>query len=212
MFEEMVDDAPDSNYLLFLMNAAKNEVEAGRDWNFNRNLDISKSTASGDTYLSTKPLPSDFLSVRKLYLQGDINPWTQIAFEFRDRFKDIYKRFYIDNVNNVFALCGSQSAVKVIYMFYGRSTPDITLTSSPVWPSVFHPYLVFKMAEMWASGSDADEVNYRMSKENLRQAAAILKGFIQWDARLKVSEYNAKNERMADLSSYPDVVGQEFLP
>lgn len=211
-FETLIDDQLDSDQSLFLLNAAKDEVEAGRDWNFNRGYDASKSVAANDNYLSMKALPTDFLSPRKIYANNEINPHILISFEDRERYKDVYKRWYIDYVNSQFAICGSQGIASTIKMFYSRSSPTVTLTTSPVWPAAFHPYLVFKMAEMWQSGSDGDEVNFRMSPANLRIANSIFKQFCAWDARLKVAEYNAKNTVGVELSSYPNVVGGDFTP
>lgn len=211
-FEAIVDDSIDEDQELFLMNAAKDEIEGSYDWNFNRALDSSVTIGSSDNYLTTHALQTDFLVPRKLYITGDINPWILIGYDQRDRYKDIYKRFYIDWLNRTFALCGaSNGAGKVINLFYGRMTPDLTLTTSPVWPSVFHKYLPFKMAEMWQSGSDGDEVNQRMSPQNRRLADNLLASFIAWDRRIKTIEYNAKNERNVDLGTYPDVVGNDFL-
>lgn len=208
MFNEMTDDAMDETQALIYMNMAKNIIESERDWNFNRAFDNSKSIAAGDNYLSTKALPSAFLVPRKVFIAGDLTPLILISFDERERYKDVYKRYYIDHLNGTFALCGSSgNAGSVINMYYGRKTDDITLSTSPVWPSMFHPYLAFKMAEMWASGADADDVNYRMSKENLRISREILRSFILWDAKIKTMEYNAKNEGNVDLGSYPNVVG-----
>lgn len=211
-FENIVDDDIDPTFGLFLMNAAKDEVEGGYDWNFNRGIDISKTISAGDTYLSTKALPTDFLAPRKLYVTGDINPWNLIPYEEIYRYKDIYKRWYIDHLNRVFALCGGSNPVgATIQLFYARFSPAITLTTSPVWPETFHAYLPFKMAEMYKSGIDGEEVNFRMSPSNLRIASDILRSFRLWDAKIKTIEYNSKNEIRADLSSHPDVVGQDFI-
>lgn len=210
-FEAIIDDGIDIDQELFLMNAAKETVETMRDWNFNRGLDQSNSTAVGDNYLSMKDLPDDFMVSRKLYLEGDINPWIIIPYEQRDRFKDIYKRYYIDYLNQQFALAGGSNGVKRISHFYARATPDIALNTSPVWPASFHKYLPFKMAEMFMSGQEADEINRSMSPANLRQANDLLKNFVAWDSKIKVEEYNAKNLINADLSTYPDVVGDQYL-
>lgn len=212
-YKNIIDDSPEGGDVqaLFLLNTAKDMIESGSDWNFNRALDSSKSRATSDTYLTMKTLPADFLSPRKLYVTGDLNPWNLISYEDRERYKDIYKRFYIDYVNSQYALCGGSGQAGTINFFYARQSPTITLLTSPVWPAAFHPLLPFKMAEIWASTSDADDLNYRMSKEQLRQANMILKAMIQWDARLKTAEYNAKNNVGADLASYPNVVGQDFI-
>lgn len=210
-FKDIIDDDIDDEYALFLLNTAKDDVEAGRDWNFNRGYDASQSVGADDNYLSMKDLPADFSHIRKFFLDADINPYVAVAFEDRERYKDVYKRYYIDYMNNQFAICGSQGLQNTVHIYYGRATPDVTLDTSPVWPDRFHKYLPFKMAEMYQSGGDGDEVNFRMSPANLRIATSLLKAFISWDARLKTAEYNAKNSMRSDLSSYPNVVGEEFL-
>lgn len=211
-FEDIVDDSFESDdQALFVINQIKDEVEAGLDWFFLRSIDQSQSVAAGDTYLTMKTLPSDFLVPRAIYLQNDISPLIQISQQERDRFKDIYKRYYIDYKNSQYALCGNNSGPRTIIMHYGASSPAITLTTSPTWPVGFHSYFPRKMAEVWGSGEDADDINLRMSRENLRQANNILKMMKAWDARLKVAEYNAKNERRTDLSSYPDIVGGDYI-
>ncbi len=212
-FNEITDDSIESTeQALMLANAAKDAIEMEHDLYINRSIDMSQNVAAGDTYLITKPLPSDFLSPRAVYLQNDISPLILIPLQSRDRFKDIYKRYYIDYKNRTFALCGNNSGPRGIIMHYAAQSPAITLTAGPVgWPTGIQPYIAFKMAEMWASGQDGDEVNFRMSKENLRQANDLLRSLKMWDARIKVEEYNAKNERRSDLSSYPDIVGENFI-
>ncbi len=210
-FTTMTDDTIDSIQGLFLMNAGKDLVEAGRDWYFNRAFDNSQTWSPGDTYLTTKPLPANFLAPREIYLDGDILPYVEVPFELRERYKDTYRRFYIDYLNRTFGICGSGPGVRKINMYYGAASDAITLTTAATWPTQFHPLLVFKMAEVWGSTSEADDINYRQSKEQLRQANDFLKMMIAWDGRLKTRDYNSKNNRNTDITGQPNVVGSEFL-
>lgn len=210
-FNDITDDAVNGDHALFLMNAAKDEVEAGRDWYFNRGFDNSQVWSPGNTYLSMKNLPADFLVERQIYLNGDILPYVKVPFEMRERFKDTYRRFYIDYKNNQFAICGSGPGQTTINFYYAAASPAITLSTMPIWPTVFHAYLPFKMAEIFESTSEADDVGFRMSREQLRQANMTLKGMIQWDARLKTRDYNDRNSQSYDLQGQPNVVGTEFL-
>lgn len=211
-FQDIVDDAVESDeQALFLLNVAKDAIETEHDWYFLRSIDTSTAVVAGDNYLSMKTLPTDFLFPIAFYLQNDISPLIIIGLQQRDRYKDIYKRYYIDYKNRQFALCGNNSGPRGIIIHYGAQSPAIALDTAPTWPTAFHPYLAFKMAEMWGSGEDADEINFKMSRENLRQGNELLKAMKLWDARLKLIEYNAKNERHADLSSYPDVVGDQYI-
>ncbi len=207
----IIDDSIDDDTFLFMVNNAKNNIEAGRDWYFNRSFDNSQIWSPGDTYLTTHPLPQDFLASRELFLLGDILPYIQITFEMRERFKDIYRRYYIDYKNQTFAICGSGPGARAIDHYYAAATPDITLATSPAWPTPFHPLLVWKVAEMWGSTMSADDIDLRQSQNQLRQYNELLKMFIAWDARLKTRDYNDKNSQNYDLKTQPNVVATEFL-
>ncbi len=39
----------------------------------------------------------------------------------------------------------------------------------------------------------------------------ILKNFVAWDAKIKTDEYNARNLVNPELSTYSDVVGDQYL-
>ena len=209
MFGEIVDDEMDDTQFYIFLNAAKNKIENSRDWNFNRAFDNSLTVLSTDTYLTAKALPTTFLSPRKLFFHGDRSPLVLIGFEEREIYKDTYKRWYIDWVNRTFSICGATGSVgKTIDIFFRRQTPDIAAGTSPVWPDAFHPLLGFEMADMWQSTSDndAENVALKASRESNRVANNLLKSMIAWDAQIKTLEYNEKNSRGVDLSSYPDVV------
>ncbi len=209
MFTEIVgDDMDDTQFYIFL-NAIKNKIENFRDWNFNRAFDNSNTVAGTDTYLTAKALPTTLLSPRKVYFHGDRQPLILIGFEERELYKDTYKRYYIDWLNRTFSICGATGAAgKTIDIFFRRQTPNITASTSPVWPDSFHALLGFEMADVWQSTSDndAENVALKASRESNRVANNILKSMIAWDAQIKTLEYNSKNERGVDLSSYPDVV------
>lgn len=212
MFNTITDDELDDDQFYIFLNVAKDTIEASRDWNFNRGFDSSNLVGASDNYLTTKALPSDFMAPRRVYLHNYLTPLVLIPFEQRERYKDVSKRYYIDWMNRVFAICGAASAAgQTINIYYARSSPTITATSSPVWPAAFHPLLGFKAAEMFMSGSDSDDLNARMSVQNLRLANDILKSMIAWDSKIKTEEYNAKNERNVDLSTYPNIVGDGFI-
>lgn len=209
MFSTIVDDDMDDVQAYIFMNAAKNEIESYRDWNFNRAVDSSNTVQAGTNYLSTITLPTGLLSPRAVFFRGDRNPLVLISFEERERYQDAYKRYYIDWLNRTFSICGASGAAgKTIDFFYARQTNDITDATSPVWPSAFHPLLGFKMAEMWMSSSDNDleNVSEKASRENLRLYTNLLKSMIAWDAKIKTLEYNARNVANVDPTSYPNVV------
>lgn len=199
----LVDDDPDESELIFLLNAAKNMLEGERDWMFLRAIDSSKTWATSDTYLTTKALPSDFVSPRKLYLSTNTRPMTAISLEDRERYKDIYGRYYIDYANNVFALCGVTSQSATIYLSYKKSSTDWTennlTTLSPSFPSVYHPILAFYAAGIHLGGIDADDIAARMAPVHGNQFNAMRKNMRLWDAKLA-------SHAMNNVASQPDVI------
>ncbi len=189
-----------------LANLAKLQIESSRPWNFLRGFDSSQTINSSDGYLTAKTLPSDFLTPQKLFLLQDLTPYILIPINQRDRYKDIYKRYYIDYVNRQFFLCGHVNTLRTINLYYTRKTPDLTdPTDTPEWPE-FHDLIPRKMAEMHLSGGDPDELNLRLAKENLRIYSDLLKNMIQYDGRIQQEEYNDKMNGSIDYTTYPNIV------
>ena len=207
-FETIIDDTLDQTQELIILNMAKSQIEGGRDWNFLRAYDGSITANASDTYLTAHTLPTGFLSPRKLYLNGELTPYMLIPFEERDRYKDIYKRWYIDWINQQFFLCGKVGQATAIHLFFQKYTDDVTLTTSPQWPTIFHPLIAFKMAEIFMSGMEADEVNRAMAPANRLIQKELLNQMILWDAKMKTMEYNDRNAGVVDIDSYPDIVGR----
>lgn len=205
-FSEITGESIDGTQALILLNMTKNEYEASRDWNFLRAFNSSLSASPSDTYLTMKSLPSDFLMPRELYINAENTPYSIIPFEARERYRDNYKKYYIDWKNSQFALCGKVSSTKTINLYYTASTDDIGLTTSPTWLAIFHPLIAFLMADKYMAGQDGDEINFRMSPENRRIGDGLRKTMTAWDSRIGVLEYNAKNATHSDLSSYPDII------
>lgn len=211
-FETIIDDSPDPTYEKILLNKVKNQIESMRDWNFLRGFDNSQTAQPSDNYLTPHPLPSTFSYARQLFLLNDLTPYVLIPFEQRDRYKDIYKRWYIDFANGLYYLCGKVGMNFVINLYFTMTTPDVKITTvdqsttSPTWPSRFVPLIAIKMAEEHMAAADVDDVNFRMSQQNLRLATDLLKQMIQWDSRQKTSEYNDKMNGSIDYDAYPNVV------
>lgn len=211
-FETLIDDSPDPTYEKILLNKVKNMIEGSRDWNFLRAFDNSKTATPADTYLTAKALPTDFGYARRIFLNGELTPYVLIGLEERDRYKDVYKRWYIDFANNNFFLCGKVSQNFAINMYYTKFTPDVkittvdALTTAPTWPTRYLPLIAIKMAEEHMAAADIDDVNFRLSQQNLRLANDMLKEMIHWDARQKTLEYNDKMNGSVDFDTYPNII------
>lgn len=211
-FETLLEDTDnlDPTYEITLYNMAKNQIEAMREWRFLLAFDNSQSASPSDNYLTAKTLPADFRTPRKLFLNPLITPHIMIPIEERDRYKDIYKRWYIDYTTGLFYLCGQTDQVRAINLYYTKATPDATLenldTVISVWNPTYHILIAYKMAEMHAAGADVDDVNFRQSQQNLRLATDLLNQMIYQDSRRITAEYNDKMNGNVDYQTYPNIV------
>jgi hypothetical protein len=204
MLEEITDDTIDETIGLQMLNVAKNTIETERQLEICKVVDSTQTANPGDTYLTSKTLPSDFLVERELYVEGDRTPYIRVPFEQRQRFQGISRRWYADIKNGLFYLTGSVSSARTINLFYIMATPDIELATSPVWPSAFHPLIVMKAAEM-KYPADAGERGRSWDDKWRQLGKDLWRGFINWDARLKLKAMEGAREGI-DYDTISDAV------
>jgi hypothetical protein len=184
MFGELTGESLDDDAGLRLMSMAKDKVEAERPWEMLKVLDNSNTSVVGRTYSTGYDLPIDFAYDRKIVINGlELTP---VPSDEQIAYKDSEGYYFIDIANDTFHLCGIVKTAHTIYLFYIKFTPAITLTTSPVWPTRFHPYLAFKMAEIYQAGQDADDISYRMSATQRKEADELHEAMIDWDDQLKI--------------------------
>lgn len=199
--QEIIDDAElligeslDETLALSLLNRAKDLIESDRDWTFLIVEDSSKTRTPSDTYLTAKDLPTDFLRDYKVYLgdtsNNDFHELENIPFYQRRRCNDIAQKYYIDWANSKIHVCGTVDKTYTIYLYYIKQTPDISLVTSPVWPTKFHKIISALMAELYQSGVDFDEITARQALAHNKQASILFDGMINWDANIKLREMN----------------------
>ena len=184
MFKELTGESLDDDAGLRLMTMAKDKVEADRPWQMLRVLNSENQSVVGRTYETGYDLPDNFSCDRKIVINElEIMP---VQFDEQIAYKDSEGYYFIDLANDTFHLCGTVVTAQTIYLFYIKSTPAITLTTSPVWPTRFHPYLAFKMAEIYQAGQDADDISYRMAPAQRKEARELHEAMIDWDDQLKL--------------------------
>ena len=199
--QSLVDDTLDSAFLLDLAKAADEKIRSERDWEILKKLDTSKSTAAGDTYTSTKALPTDFFAPSR-YIFINRLPHRPIPFVEREAYRDTPRVYYIDYANAVFGICGSQATASTITFPYIYKPSDLTTSTSPVFPSDFHKLWAYEMASLYEAGIDADDTYFRMSAEQKLQARMLWDRLISWDARLKL---HSMDHSAASIDSSLDV-------
>lgn len=191
-FENLIDDTLDSDFTYDLMANAKDQVEAERDWEMLKKKDSDTKTTTGYTYANAISLPTDFLLPRKIVI-GTLE-WKPIPFERQIEFKDYGQRYFIDHANNELHLCGTIAESKTIHNFYIYKTDDIAAATSPVWPAKFHKLIAFRMARLVGAGIDADDLSFRMSPEQERQARVLEDAMISWNSRIQLSSMGGATE------------------
>lgn len=179
LFENIIDDKLDADFTYELMTQAKDEIEEERDWVFLQKLDSSLSAGEGNTIETDYALPSDFRSMMKLRL-GDYE-WFPVPWEEQRKYRLSARRYFIDEENSMLRLCGAISGSPTIYMFYKKTTDDLDADNDPVWPARFRKYIAWRMAEMYSAGIDGDEVNFKMTPEQIKTANSIKEGMENWN-------------------------------
>lgn len=147
-FHNHVSDALDTDYELELANDAMHEIEEDVQPEGLKKVSTVASTTAGQTYTTAIALPADFFyPCNEIYV--GTQPYTQVPFERAVEFRDVPNRFYIDHANASYLLTGTQASVQTISFPYYYATPDITLSTSPVWPTRFHSLIPMKMAQIY---------------------------------------------------------------
>jgi len=189
----LLDDSIDSDLALTMFNVLKDMIEAERPWRMLIKEDATQTFGTSDTYLTAKDLPDDFLIDYKLILgiqaDDDYVDYDPIPFEQRRRFSNS-QRYCIDIANDYFYICGSVSKTYTVYLYYIYQTDDLTLTTSPVWPTKFHKILSFLAADIYKAGVDIDEINIRGALKLSEAGRMLYESMKRWDDALKARSMN----------------------
>jgi len=204
-------EAPSQVFILQLLNTEKNIVENLRPWQVLKKLDTSVTVQATNTYTNPLPLPADF---SKFLLEGtmqlfdgvnDTQNISQVPFEARLTYRTAFGRFLADYANNQFFLMGLIPKAYSVYLWYIKSTPQITLgTTWTSFPPQYQAMLAFRTAARWRLGTDFDDVNARNADENGRTADMILQSMETWDTDLAISAINSVDYRN---DNYPGPAG-----
>jgi hypothetical protein len=183
-FETLVGDSLDPDFTLQLANDAKNSIETELELEITKKLNSSLSTTAGQTYTTSKALPSDFLS--PLVIRVGTQRVYPIPFEAQIDYRDINGYYWIDMANDVYYLTGTQGSAQTIYFFYQRETDDLTTGTSPIWPTRFHSLIPYEMARKYFA-IDAGEKGRSWSPEMQVFYTELKNQMIQWDHKLKLN-------------------------
>ena len=189
-FHNYVSDELDSDFELQLVNDAKNAIESGLQLEITKKLNSSLSVTAGQTYATSRALPADFYLPLTIYV--GTQPHYPVPFEKQHEYRDVSGYYWIDLANDVFSLTGTQGSANTLYFYYQKETDDISVSTSPVWPSRFHTIIPLEMARQywqidqgeknraWTAEFEADYIHWKRLMQD-------------WDARLKLNaiDYSA---------------------
>lgn len=173
--ESILDESIEETLFLTILNTLKDRREEMREWMFLRKLDTTKSAIT-----TAQSLPVDFRSDRKIV----VGTTEYLPTSFEEQHLTHSQRYFIDFANSTFTLKGNPSGT--VYFYYNKTTPELTLSTSPVWPERFHKLLAFDIAGYIMNGQDADDLFSKMSPENKGQAIALDNAMAYWDSKLQM--------------------------
>lgn len=196
--DNIIDDDLDRDFLFQLLSSAKNELERIHKPLYLEDIDATKTRDAGDTYLTTKALPSDFREMRKVYV--GTREYFSVPFIKRIRYKDSPRKFYINHRDSVLGICGVAGMAETITMHYLVKTPDLTQATADagdttlLMPSDFHDMLPFKAAEIHYFGTDAgvDDISNKLGVGAGNRYREVLHAFTNWIADQKLAEMGGR--------------------
>lgn len=169
----------DDIFFYQLLNVAKTKLEEQRLWQYLKKLNSSYTASSTAIDLDSF---TDFAEEYKVMVGS--HQYTPVPFENQQNFRNSSGRYYIDWANLTLNLLGANIPSQTLYIFYKRFTPNITETTSPVFPERFHPILSYYVAAYYQGGVDSDDIFARMSPENKLAAMELERAMKQWDTAI----------------------------
>lgn len=182
-FINQVDDTLDEDYILELLNDAKDEVEEMALWEILKKSVEFTTTGSTNFETALGSLPSDFAEQVTVY---DASDFQYDKIDFQDRYGKRNRAFgyFLDIAGDKIFLSGTNIALTTVTLVYKRFSPDITTLTEWVFPSRFHSILNYKMAELYYP-SDAGEKGRSWDDRWSNQFERKLARMGVWDDRLK---------------------------
>jgi len=210
MANDIAQDTIPETLFYQLLNVARNKREDSRPWQMLMAVDSTKTASVGDTYATSKALPTAFRRDVKLMVGTDFE-YLPVPFMEQHLYRNASMRYFIDLANSVYYLTGSVNAAQTIYMYYLKTTTDFTSANAStagicVWPERFQPIMAFDVAAMYQGGVDFDDVSARMSPFNRAMAKELNDAMIDWDNQLKLRSMN--NSRLPTSNEEPTTLSR----
>jgi hypothetical protein len=188
-FRNMVDDQLDADYELQLVNDAKDEVEAMKDWEV-LIKEQSYTITAGQSYADSQSLPTRFIQDLRVIENDDLE-YTKISFQDRYQKINSTNAYFLDMANNKIGFAGLNLPALTMYLYYTQGSVDMGLSDSwTPFPERFHKIIPYQMAKIYYA-SDAGEKGRAWDDRWDAYYQTCLSQMTQWDDRLKT-----KNRRV----------------
>jgi len=195
-FNNYVSDELDLDFTLQLANDAKNAIESELQLEITKKVNSSGSVTSGQTYTTSRTLPSDFFTPLPIYVgTRQIYP---VPFEHQQIFQSDASKYWIDLANSNYYIGGTQGSANTIYFYYQRATNDLETTTSPVWPTRFHSLIPLHMAVMYYP-IDGGERSRMLDDKFWTMYTQIKNQMIDWDMKLKLNAIGHATPSTSDV-------------
>ena len=169
-------------------------------WQYLKKLDSSNTASSGNNYTTGFTLPTDFAEDYKVKVGLDTE-YFPVSFEDQHIYRNSSHRYYVDIAGNKFYLLGN-GVGGAIYLFYKQFTDDLTASTSPVFPTRFHPILAYYVASYFQGGVDSDEIFAKMSPQNRLAGMELQRAMESWDFSLAL---RMQNNQIGVADSQPGI-------
>lgn len=178
------------------LETAQMRVEGLRPWMQLRGEDTSLTVSPGNTYTTSKDLPTDFrrwyarYSVAFTDSQGQLagNP-LEVPIAMKVNYQQNNNKFYCNYGTRKIFFCGQPSQALTAHLFYIRKGTLVSSAEGQTWefPSEYSKVLGFLVAVFYKLGVDYDIVNNEQGNANAAAAAGILSTMSEWDDELQLS-------------------------
>lgn len=191
-FQNMVDDALDTDYMYQLLNDAKDEVEGYIAWE-QLKRETTYTVSGGYSYTSTiGNLPTRFALPVRMVEDTSFMEYQKIDFDDRPNKALNSYGYFIDLAGGTISLSGTNHSAKTMYFYYTSYSADITSSTSWTFPDRFHSIIALKMAELYYL-SDAGERGRSWDDKWSNQYERALAGMVTWNDKLKMANRHSTN-------------------
>lgn len=193
MLEGIVDDEMDQTLALDFINNGKELVEDERPWAY-----LKKKTPAV-TKTTTILIPEDYR--RTLKIRVGTRSLSQVPFEDVEVWENASGKWSLDFGGGIIMILdpGSNGLLTHTYL---KTTPDIELDTSPIFPARYHKLCVFAAAELYFAVDQGDRSRSWDDKWAV-QRKLLRDSMVAWDAQLQVRAMENAIPEGLEETDYP---------